>query len=237
MLKILIQFHEDEFMLYDLKKWFFERMALNSMTAGKSLKAEKWYKRLEPLEPDNLAVLHNLGVICIDLKKFREAERYIKREIELYGESGVRLRILGDLYYNEGSMDKAGKVYGKALSLFQENGRDERTENFLRKRISICKNKSLSARAVESNMLLEQAPSLLSKGKFNDALDFFLKAAEYDKSSYMALNSAGTVLLNHVRDYAGARDCFRKALELADIPLIRSNLALAEFKIKETGGL
>jgi len=224
-----------ESMLYDLKKWFFERMGLNYMTAGKSLQSEKWYKKLEAMEPDNLAVLHNLGVICISLKKFTAAESYLKREIEIYGESGIRLRVLGDLYYIEGSMDKAGKVYGKALTLFQENGNDRNTENFLMKRIKICNDKTLSARAIESGILLEKSPALLSNGKFNDALDLFLKAAEYDKSSYMALNSAGTVLLNNIKDYARARECFRKALELADIHVIKSNLALAEYKIKMEG--
>lgn len=223
-------------MLLYQRKWLYERMALNYMTAGKTYKAEKWYKKLEAIEPRGLAVLHNLGVICISLKKFREAENYINREIEIYGESPVRLRVLGDLYYMEGNMDEAGRIYGRALTLFQVSGEDKTAQNLLRKRISICKDKSLSAKAAESSMLLEPGPVLPSKGLAGEALDSFLRAAEYDKSSYMALNSAGTVLMNHMKDYNGARDCFRRALELADIPVIKQNLSLAEYKIRETGG-
>lgn len=223
-------------MLDTFRKKFIERMALNNMTAGNSMKAEKWYKKLEAMEPGNRGVLHNLGVISIALKKFSEAERYIKREIEIYGESGINLRILGDLYYIEGSMDRAGKIYGRALALLQKSGGDESTRNFIRKRIMICKDKSLYAKAMESSRIAEKGAELVSSGKFHDALEFYLKAAEYDKSSYMALNGAGTVLLNHLKDYNRARDCFKKALELADIPVIKSNLALSEFKISGTGG-
>jgi tetratricopeptide (TPR) repeat protein len=68
-----------------------------------------------------------------------------------------------------------------------------------------------------------------------EALDSFLRAAESDRSSYMALNSAGAVYLNHMKDYARAKDCFHRALELADLPLVRQNLTLAEHKMKETG--
>lgn len=220
----------------DLKKWFFRRMALNYMTAGKPVKAEKWYRRLEKTDPDSLEVLHNLGVISISLKKFREAENYISREIEAYGESGIRLRVLGDLYYADGSMDKAGSAYGKALAQYQEHGGDKSTENFLMKRMTICKDRSLSARAMESGILLEKGQELFSKKLFDEALECFLRAAESDRSSYMALNSAGAILMNNRKDYSAARDFFRKALDLADIPLIKQNLALAEHKIKESGG-
>lgn len=223
-------------MVNDFKKWVYKRMALNNMTAGRPAKAERWYKRLEIIEPESIEVLHNLGVVSIALKKFRDAEFYLRRVIEIYGESPVRLRILGDLYYQEGSMEKAGKTYGKALAGLQRMNTDRSTENFLRKRIGICNDRSLSAKAVESGRLMDSGPDLLSDGKFTEALTLFLKAAEYDRSSYMALNSAGTILLNNIQDYMKARDCFRKALDLAEIPLIKQNLALAEYKIRETGG-
>jgi len=222
-------------MLDNFRKLLFRRLALNYMTAGDDRKAEKWYKKLQVMEPESLEVLHNLAAISISLKKFDSAEMYIKREIEIYGESGLRLRILGDLYYFGGSMDKAGRAYGKALTLLQQIGNEKTTENFLKKRIRICKDKKLYAMAMESGFFLEKGPGLLKKKKFRDALDLYLKAAEYDKTSYMALNSAGTVLLNNIKDYAGARDCFRKALELADIFAIKNNLALAEYKIREAG--
>jgi tetratricopeptide (TPR) repeat protein len=222
-------------MLNEALKWFYRRRALNCMTESRPDRAERWYKKLEVMEPESIQVLHNLGVISISLKKFREAERYILREIELFGESALRFRILGDLYYLEGDMGRAKEAYSRALVLTGESGNDRSAGNLMKKRIAICGDKKLSAKAAESATLLEKGQELLSGGMIAGALEAFLRAAEYDRSSYMALNSAGTVYLNHMKDYTRAKGCFRRALELADLPLVRQNLMLAEHNLKETG--
>jgi len=222
-------------MLKEFRIWLYGRMALNYMTAGKTEKAEKWYKRLERLEPESLAVLHNLGVICISLKKFDKAERYLLREIELYGDSDIRYRVLGDLYYNSGKRENAGKAYGKALTLLQENSGEKSTERFLRRRIKQCKEKSSYTKAIDGVRYYEEGIALYTKGDYIKAFNLYEKAVECDNTSFMALNAAGTVLMNSIKDYEKARIFFLKALELADIPLIQGNLALAEFKIREKG--
>jgi len=223
-------------MLIEFRKWLYGRLALNYMTAGKSEKAEIWYKRLKSLEPESLAVLHNLGVICISLKKFDEAEKYLLREIELYGDSDIRYRILGDLYYNSGRRENAGKAYGKSLTLLQNGIGDKSTERFLRRRIKQCKEISHYTKAMDGARYYEEGMALYSKGDYVKAFELYQKAVECDNASYIALNAAGTVLMNSIKDYENARTFFLKALELADIPLIQGNLALAEYKIKEKGG-
>jgi len=224
-------------MLKNFRIWFYRRLALNSMTAGKTEKAEKWYRRLEKIEPGSLEVLHNLAVIYIGLKRYRESESYLAREIEIFGESDIRLRILGDLYYGEGNMEKAGKAYGRALAMFQKGGGDKNTEKFLKKRIKNCGEKKLFAKAMEGARLFEEGSSRLKEGRHSEALDCFRRAAENDSSSYMALNAAGTILLNSEKDYNSARIYFMKALELADIPLVKNNLAIAECRMKEGGAI
>ena len=42
--------------------------------------------------------------------------------------------------------------------------------------------------------------------------------------------------MNNIKDYEQARLFFRKALDLADIPLVKHNLSLVENKIKINGG-
>jgi tetratricopeptide (TPR) repeat protein len=220
-------------MLNNLRKWLYGRMALNNMTAGKAGKAESWYKKLEFIDPDSLSVLHNLGVIYISLKKYDEAEKYLFREIELYGESEIRYRVTGDLYYAAGKREKAGKAYGKALSILQNGYGDKSTERFLRRRIKQCKDASLYKKAVEGISYYEEGLALYAKGEYNKAFELYIKAAECDNAGFMALNAAGAVLMNITGDFENARTYFIKALELADIPLIQGNLAVAEHKIRE----
>lgn len=220
-------------MLNNFRKWLYGRMALNSMTAGKAEKAERWYKKLETIDPDSLSVLHNLGVIYISLKKYDEAEKYLLREIELYGESDIRYRVTGDLYYACGKRDKAGKAYGKALSILQNGYGDKSSERFLRRRIKQCNEISLYKKAMDGIIHYEEGLVLYSKGEYNKAFELYKKAAEYDNTGFMALNAAGAVLMNITGDYESARSYFIKALELAEIPLIQGNLAVAEYKIRE----
>lgn len=204
------------------------------MTSGKAEKAESWYRKFESMDPDNLQVLHNLGVIYISMKRFKDAEKCLLREIELYGDTEIRFRVLGDLYYSEGSRKNAGNAYQRALKL--NAGWSKSTENFLERRIKICKNKSMFAESVESGKFYEKGSALQIEGKQRGALDFFIKAAESDSTNFIALNAAGTVLLNHFNDYGAAMEYFQKALEVSDMPLIQGNLALTELMIRQAGG-
>ncbi len=222
-------------MFKDFRKWLYGRLALNYMTAGKPEKAEKWYRRLEIIEPDSISVLHNLGVIYISLKKYKDAEKYLLHEIKLFGESEIRLRVLGDLYYVSGNREKAGRIYGKALSLVQDDTGDKSTAKFLRRRIKHCSENVSYQKALEGMKLYEEGLALYSKGDYNEALKSYNRAVRCDNSSYMALNAAGTLLMNNIKDYEQARIFFRKALELADIPLVKNNLALAEHMMKDKG--
>ncbi len=223
-------------MLIDIKRWLYRRMALNSMTAGNPEKAERWYKKLEFFEPDSLEVIHNLGVIYVSLKKFADAESYILREIGQFGESEIRCRILGDLYFISGDRKKGERYYGRALALLQEGSGDKSTAKFLRRRLKQCEEKSSYETALEGLKHYEDGLTHYSKGKYKEALESYNMAMKCDNSSFMAMNAAGTLLMNNVKDYEQARSFFRKALDLADMPVIRQNLALAEYKIKEGGG-
>jgi len=206
------------------------------MTAGKPDKAEKWYKRLERFEPESLEVLHNLGVIYIAINKHAEAEKYLHKEIDLYGESEIRDRVLGDLYYVSGNREMAGRFYGKALSLLQSGSKDKSTERFLRRRIKQCSELQSYKKALEGMKYFEEGAAFYSKGDYDEALRSYNKAVRCDNTSYMAMNAAGTLLMNNIKDYEQAREFFRKALELADIPLVKHNLALAENRLKGNGG-
>lgn len=223
-------------MLAELLKWFYRRIALNYMTEGKPEKAVRWYKKVEKIVPDSLEVLHNLGVLNLSLKNFTEAEKYLMKEINIYGESEIRCRIAGDLYYISGNRDKAGRYYGKALSLLQDESGDKSTAKFLRRRIKQCGERTSYEKALEGMRHYEEGLALYSKGEYMEALNSYNKAVQHDNTSFMALNAAGTLLMNNIKDYEQARSFFRKALDLADMPLIRQNLALAEYKIKEGGG-
>ncbi len=220
-------------MIGRIKNWFFQRIALNCMASGDACKAEIWYKRYEATEPDSIAAIHNLGVLYVALKRYDEAERYLLREIELFGSSDIRCRILGDLYYSWGKREKAREAYSESLALIKQKGGSSATLLFLKKRIKQCADKPSYEKAVSGMMIFDEGVKRREEGNYDMALELFNEAARRDSSNFTAFNEAGAIMMNRFMDYSNAERMFRKALELADIPLIRRNLALAENKIRE----
>lgn len=220
-------------MIDRIKKWFFQRIALNYMTSGDSLKAELWYRRYEKTDPDSIAAIHNLGVLYIALKRYDDAERYLLREIDLFGKSDLRYRILGDLYYSWGKRSKASAAYGESLAMIKTYGGSSITARFLKKRIKQCGDKALYGKALQGMTLFEDGMRHFRDGNYDRALELYSEAARFDSSNFAALNEAGTIMMNRFMDYRSAERLFRKALDLAEIPVIRRNLALAEQRIRE----
>jgi tetratricopeptide (TPR) repeat protein len=211
-------------------KNFYERIALNRMAEGKTRKALFWYRKVEDIDSQSQSVLHNIAVLLIALKSYEEAEKYLYKEMELYGESPVIFRVLGDLYYMSGDRKLAAQYYGKALSWAEENHSME--VNFLQTRLKICKNEKLYSNAYDSLNLYEEAVDLLKEKEYDRAQELFIQVSELDRSNFMALNEAGTILLNHRKDYFNALRCFKKTYELLPLPVIKANISLAENFLK-----
>jgi len=223
-------------MFNSIRKWFYLKFAEKSMIAGNSARAEKWYKKLESIEPENVEVLHNLGLINISHKCYSDAEKYLLKEIDLTGDSDSCCTALGDLYFMEGKREKAGYAYNRALSLVHDGSSEQRRSRYLRRKIKHCRDDISFQKAMDGVRFYEEGSEYYTKGNYGEALDLYYKAVECDSSSIPALNAVGTLQLNYARDYDSARKYFKKALDLSDMPFIRNNLIIAENKIRESGG-
>ena len=76
------------------------------------------------------------------------------------------------------------------------------------------------------------ALEILKEKEYDRAQELFIQVSELDRSNFMALNEAGTILLNHRKDYFNALRCFKKAYELLPLPVIKANISLAENFLK-----
>ena len=205
------------------------RLALNSMSVGDYVKAENLFKKIQKSDPAVQGVGHNIGVCLMAQERYDEAEVCFRKEVETLGECYSRSVTLGDLYYAWGKREEAALWYGKSL----EESPDSAVKQFLNRRIAICANSAKFEAAMEGCRLMKQGRAEAEKGEIEIAIDCYEQSFEKDPTQYQSLNEAGVLLLNHKREYARARDYFKKALRLSDLSPIRKNLGLAENMISQ----
>lgn len=198
-----------------------ERLALNSLVTGEYRKAETYFLRIKKHAPYRPGILHNLGLVELALRKYPEAEALFKRDLELYGESWVRLKSLAELYYIWGRRDEAEAYYGKALAECE----DGRERLLVEKRIVKCREPERFRLAAESCRLFEEGTELMRRKEFDAALEILEQAVSLDETNYQALNNIGVILLEAKQDRDGAESRFRMAAEYTSLPVITGNLS------------
>jgi tetratricopeptide (TPR) repeat protein len=105
---------------------------------GEVQKAEQVYKRalelaemrLGPSQPNLVAPLTNLGTLCIDLKRYKEAETYFQRSLRILEQSGTAadeyrvmeaLHGLGKTYVKENDQIRAESALRQAANIGRRN--------------------------------------------------------------------------------------------------------------------
>lgn len=212
-----------------LLSWFYERFGLNAFVQGDYIKAEGWFRRLESVEPDSVRVLHNLGVILLAQGKVVAAERYLLEEERVYGVAYQRHCALADLAYADGRRDDAARRYEAALSEKEAGpgGEHVAARPLLEARLAVCRDDERWTRSRRSATLFSEAESAREAGRAADAAAFFEEAGKLDPTNWPALNNAGTIFLNQLRQPARALRLFRSALELSASEQVAFNLELA----------
>jgi tetratricopeptide (TPR) repeat protein len=81
----------------------------------------KMSKEAVEQQPANQSYLDTYGWIYYQMQKYDEAERYIRKAVELGSTSAVILEHLGDVYYKESKKDKALEYWQKALQIDATN--------------------------------------------------------------------------------------------------------------------
>ncbi len=215
--------------MQSLLSTLFERFGLNAFVSGDYAKAEKWFRRLEAREPDSISVLRNLGVTLLARGNAEAAERYILKEEKLYGRSFHRHAALADLAYARGKRKEAGRRYSLALlePECQPGGRQVGVRPLMEKRLELCESDEKFAPTREAMRVFEDAQRAKDAGEHAAAVDGFLKSAALDETNWPALNNAGTILLNTLKDASRAAELFEKAFLLSANIQTARNLELA----------
>lgn len=208
-----------------------ERMGMNAYALGKFDVAEKWFRKLERTEPDSIRVLRNLGVVLLAKGDVAGAERYLRREEALYGETYKRHRSLADLAYSAGDRKEAARRYAVALADPDARSADDSELSFLRTRLEIASDEARFSAARAGTERFAAGEAARDRGDQETALADFLAAAELDPTNWPAMNNAGVILLSRPGNAERALELFRRAAACARIPMILRNMDLAEAAI------
>jgi tetratricopeptide (TPR) repeat protein len=225
---------------------FTERRALNAFTLGDYAKAERLFTALRRREGDTQRVLRNLGLTRMAQGDLDGAEACFLREVEAFGATPDRLKALAEVAYLSGDRDKAARRIREALEAQPgpkgskgsagAPGSEGPAQGLLARRAEICADPAVHARAMAGKKDFARGNERLAAGDEAEALAAFRRAVQADPTDFAALNNIGGLLLNRLDDPEGAIQAFTRAMELADMPMLRINLARARAKLSERKG-
>ncbi|MDR1316675.1 MAG: hypothetical protein LBK13_07360 [Spirochaetales bacterium] len=214
-----------------LLRWW-QRAALNNLVLQKYLKAEEYFRKIEAVQPNRFGLGHSLALVCLAQERFEEAEKYFLNELERYGETFMRFKSLGDLYYIWNRREPCREYYEKALPLCEQ----EADRRQLAHRIALCGSGESFARAMKSLRLLKDGNRKMQEKDFESAYTLLKESAETDVCNFQALNNLGALEMNVKKNIAGAVKYFEKAAYYTSLVGIHGNLKKArELLAKESG--
>ena len=159
--------------------------AIHAHQEGKLDEAESLYRSVLEIEPNNIDINNNLGVLLQNRGKFEEAEKYYKKVVEINPNVAVAHSNLGNIYYEIYRLDEAETSYKKAIAL---------KPDFFK---------------VYNNL-----GTLFHKiNKFKEAESNYKKAIELKPNFAEAHNNLGT-LLQKIWRLEESQNCYKKAIEV-----------------------
>ncbi len=207
-----------------------ERFALNAFVTGDYERAENYFLQLKNDNPDRIGVDHNMGLVKLGRRQYAEAEAYFLRDCELFGNSCLRSRTLGDLYYIWGSREKTSKWYSAAL----KQSEDEVEKALLRERVKICSDETAFAAVQESHRSFEAAVRFQKSGELAKARETLELAVQQDPTNFQAWNNLGSLFMEDPERQSDAVACFSRARTYSSLPAIVRNLEQAEKRAGES---
>lgn len=207
----------------------YERLGFNFLYQGDYARAEKWFRRLEASEPDSVRVLRDLGLLLMSRGDSAGAKALLLKEEKLYGPSFHRHSSLADIAYAEGSRKEAARRYGLALAEPEAapDGEMAAWRGLLEARLALCATEASFARGRESMERYREGEAARAKGQAEAAMAAFEAAAALDPTNWSALNNAGSIAFDLLKDAARAEELFSRALRIGRSPQVARNLELA----------
>jgi len=205
----------------------YERLAFNAMGMQDYEKASNYFEKILRAYPGERGVHYNYAVSLIGARQHKLAENHLLMELDISGERYELLKTLGELYYTDNNPQKAVNCLKMALT----HCVDEKESSLLKKKIATASDSRLYSNMLKADALFNQAAHHLDNDQWQEARTLFQQALFYDKGNPLIYNNLGVISLNHEKAYMRAKDYFEQALVLSDLPIIKRNLAKAEFFI------
>lgn len=209
----------------------YNRLALNALTTGDYSNAEKYFKKILSGRNSREGINYNYAVALMGMKKYNEAEAHLQKEMEITGEKYNTLRTLSELYYNSGEREKANEYLKKVL----EKCLDENESAVIKIKIKNSSDEKTYNKCIEAQNHFESGVTHLNNGDWGKAQREFIKALSLDKTNPFIYNNLGYICMMKEKKYFEARDLFKKAIKLSNLPLIKENLLKAEKLISDAG--
>ncbi len=188
-------FRADNFKM-DIKKK--TKTALEYLQAGNVQQAEKIFRDILKVQPNNVSALHFIGVICYQRKEYDPAITYIKKALQFGPDYADAYNNLGSVLQETGRLDEAIACYQKALHL---------NANFDRAHYNL-------------------GTAFKEKWHIDDAIAQYQEAIRLNPYLIEAYNNLGLALQDQGR-VDEAEEYYRRALQLKpDFALCYSNLLL-----------
>ena len=209
----------------------YNRFALNALTTGDYTRAEKYFKKAMSINSNKQGINYNCAVAMIGTKKFNEAEICLHREMEISGQSYNTLKTISELYYISGQREKAASYLKRTL----EKCPDENESALLKNKIKNSTDEKTYKKCIQALELFENGTTLLNKGEWEEARELFIMALDLDKTNPFIYNNLGFIFMMKDKKYFEARELFRKAMKLSNLPMIKQNLDKIDRIISQGG--
>ncbi|MCP4118019.1 MAG: tetratricopeptide repeat protein [Desulfobacteraceae bacterium] len=201
----------------------YARLGFNALVSEQYGKAEKYFLKIRKRTGESMGTNHNLGMVYLASGDFKRAETCYLRELEKFGGSYSRIKVLADVYYALQDAEKSLCHYRLAEGL--ASGEPDLPS--VRERIRICENKDRFRDAAASYALCKKGIRAEQNNDLAGALDYYTKAIGKDPTNVQALNNAG-VCCERQKDLEKAGKYFKQAYELSGLPAIGQNLKKIE---------
>jgi protein O-GlcNAc transferase len=179
------------------------KLAYELQNKEKFDQAEYLYKEILKVQPDNISIYYNLGIICQDQQRLDEAVFYYRETLKINPNLADAYFNIGGILYSKGLYDDAIRNYQKALQLDPDS-------------------------ADISNNL---GSAFKVKGQLKEAIIYFQRALRADPNYGKAYNNLGIAFIDNGQ-LNEAISCFEKALQLnPQFVDARNNLAKANLNL------
>ena len=201
-----------------IRLFFWTRFAFNALVSEDFERAGSYFEKIRNRCPDRMGTRYNLGLACLGMERFEEAEGAFSGEIRRFGESPERVRALGDLYYIWGKGEQAHACYRKVTGM--------QPSPLLEERVALLEREDGPERIRKAHSTFKEGVEAMKGGHGERAIREFRKTVDFDPTHFQALNNLGTLFLDK-GEAAAAVGWFEAALALAEMRPVRENLLRA----------